>query len=271
MWWNKNKPNQQLPAILDQYLKEAPSPQLLVDLFKGEWSSALPPVHGIALQSGHAGLFDDQRIRLLHEAFPLAGKSVLELGPLEAGHTYMMHQLGAASIAAVESNSRAFMKCLLVKELYHLERTRFLLGDVMKYLESAPERVDICVASGILYHMTEPARFLQLCSRVSDRLFIWTHYADPAMVNTHPVLKQKIKRQDEVQFQGYTYTEFHYEYTDALGWAGFCGGANPFCKWITKGALMDLLNIFGYTHVRVFFDDTGNHPNGPNICLLAER
>lgn len=102
--------------LLNYYSKELPNAQLLVDIFNGEWSSTLPPVNGEIISSGQAGLFDDQRIRLLNEKVPLQGKSILELGPLEGGHTYMMHTMDAAEITAVEANSRALLKCLIVKE-----------------------------------------------------------------------------------------------------------------------------------------------------------
>ncbi len=114
--------------ILDQYTLKKPEPQTCIDLFAGEWSSALPALGGVTLTGGQAALFDDQRIKMLQEFYPLYGKNILELGPLEAGHTYMMHQAGAKHITAVEANSRAFLKCLLVKELYQLNRTSFLHG-----------------------------------------------------------------------------------------------------------------------------------------------
>lgn len=258
-------------SILDQYLHTAPSPQTLVDLFAGEWSSALPPVGHHVLQSGQAQLFDDTRIRLLHEHLDVYGKNILELGPLEAGHTYMMHQLGAAHITAVEANARALLKCLIVKELYQLSNTRFLHGEVMAFLEQTTQRFDLCVASGILYHLSDPALFLERCSRVSDRLFIWTHYAIPEAIEHHPVLREKITQQESKTFREYTYTEYIYAYEAALGWDGFCGGTADTCRWITREALIDILRLNGFQHIQVFFDDPHQHPNGPNICLLAEK
>ncbi len=256
--------------ILDQYTLKKPEPQTCIDLFAGEWSSALPDLGGAKLTSGQAALFDDQRIKMLQEFYSLYGKNILELGPLEAGHTYMMHQAGAKHITAIEANSRAFLKCLLVKELYQLNRTSFLHGEVMAYLQDCTERFDLCVASGILYHMMQPSVFLESCSRISNRLFIWTHYAIPEMIDQHPVLKKKIKRKHRQTFRGYEYDEYEYSYTDALGWDGFCGGTAETCRWITKDALLHILAQCGLSQVHVFFDDIASHPNGPNICLMAE-
>ena len=60
--------------------------------------------------------------------------SILELGPLEGGHTYWLEKMGAKSILALEANTRAFLKCLVVKEVYGLERAKFLCGDFMGFL-----------------------------------------------------------------------------------------------------------------------------------------
>lgn len=91
------------------------------------------------------------------ESFDL---TVLELGPLEAGHTYMLEKMGARSIVAVEANSRAYLKCLIVKELFELKRAKFLLGDFVAYLKNNTRHFDLCLASGVLYHMQNPAELL---------------------------------------------------------------------------------------------------------------
>jgi hypothetical protein len=257
--------------ILDHYSHEKPTRQALVDIFKGEWSSSLPSIKNEQIISGHAGLFDDPRIHSLNNKVPLSGKKILELGPLEAGHTYMMHEMGAEEITAIEANNRALLKCLIVKEIYKLNRAQFLFGDVINYLKDCTEKFDICVASGILYHMTEPAMFLELCSRVSDKLFIWSHYADAEVIKTHPVLSEKIKSTEEQVYKGMKYTEYQYEYATALGWAGFCGGADSNCRWLTKETILEILKMNGFKNIHVFFDDLSNNPNGPQICFLAEK
>ena len=47
-------------TILDSYATGAPSAQAAVDIFKGEWSSALPADLGV--EAGTVGLFEDARI-----------------------------------------------------------------------------------------------------------------------------------------------------------------------------------------------------------------
>jgi hypothetical protein len=129
------EPEQQDVSVLDAYVQGPPSGENALRIFAGEWSSRLPaPYHAL---TGEADLFEDLRITWLADVLGrFAGLNVLELGPLEAGHTTMLERGGAASIVAVESNVRAYLKCLIVKELLGLTRTTFLLGDAVSYLQS---------------------------------------------------------------------------------------------------------------------------------------
>ena len=42
------------------------------------------------------------------------------------------------------------------------------------------------LASGVLYHCTDPVHVLELIARTSDRIALWTHYDDPDVVSTTP-------------------------------------------------------------------------------------
>lgn len=182
----------------------------------------------------------------------------------------MMHQVGARLITAGEANARAYLKYLLVKELYQLQDATFLHGEVMAYLAETEQRFEVCVASAILYHMSDPAGFLERCAQVSRRLFSWTHYAIPETIAQHPVLKDKITDCELAEFRGHEYTLYHYAYQEALGWEGFCGGAATTCRWITRDAIMAILRHCGYHKVDVLFDEPEQHPNGPHLCLMTQ-
>src|SRR5699024_4562235 len=106
---------------LDQsshFVSTLPTDQTIIDIFQGEWSSAFPADSGLIAKPGFAQLFADHRIEFADAILgPLDGMSICELGPLEGGHTYMLHERGAGSIDAVEVNKDAFLKCLCVKEV----------------------------------------------------------------------------------------------------------------------------------------------------------
>lgn len=257
--------------ILDQYVATAPSPKNALDLFRGQWSSRLPaPLSD--LSGGQARLFEDGRIaRFEQEAGGFEGKTVLELGPLEAGHTYMLERGGASEIVAIEANTRAYLKCLVVKEILGLTRSRFLCGDFVEYLREPGPQFNLCVASGVLYHMRNPAELIGLLAdRCRDHLLLWTHYFDQAAVDASPKLQSKLSTSEDSDYRGFHHTLHHYEYGPALQWAGFCGGSAHFANWMGREDILACLKYFGFGDVRIF-DDARDHPNGPAFTLIARK
>jgi len=81
-------------AIADRYVREPPSDQTAIDLFDHTWTSSLPARLG--LHAGTLPTFNDTRIKaLLTHLDSIKGFKILELGPMEGGHTYMLHEAGA--------------------------------------------------------------------------------------------------------------------------------------------------------------------------------
>lgn len=254
--------------ILDAYVQEAPSGAAAIEVFGGQWSSRLPPPYDKI--SGSAELFADARIDWMLEVLGgVRGGRVLELGPLEAGHTYMLDRAGAASITAVEGNTRAFLKCLIVKELFRLERSHFLCGDIQAFLAECHDTYDVCLASGVLYHMRQPVEVLQEMARLSDRLVLWTHYYDPAVLD-EPEVAAHFGPQSSRTVGDLTFTEHHYEYNDALAWEGFCGGSAHYANWIERETILESLRRAGFSSIEIGFDEPMT-PRGPAFAVVAQR
>ena len=264
-YFTKNK-----TGVLDNYIRTAPSPQTALDIFQGEWTSRLPEPLA-EYQAGGLGLFDDGRIKWFEEEIGgLAGKSVLELGPLEGGHTYMLEKFGAAQIISVEANTRAFLKCLIAKELLNLQRVHFVCGDCVEYLRQAGPNFEVCVASGVLYHMMNPVELIALLAkRCTHSLFMWTHYYDPAVISAGGH-SSRFKHSKKAAYDGFEHTLFQQEYQKALNWVGFCGGSAATSCWLDRNDLLGCLEHFGFGKIRLNFDDP-SHPNGPALALVAER
>jgi hypothetical protein len=257
-------------SILDVYTHEPPSISNALELFAGQWSSKLPGELGV-LGPGPVPLFEDNRIDwLVAQLGGIEGFDVLELGPLEAGHSYMLEQAGAAHITAIEANSRAFMRCLLVKEIVGLSRTSFLYGDFVPWLKANDTHYDLTLASGVLYHMVDPAGFLADMARSSDRVFIWTQYHDAEIIGASPRLAAKFPSHEVATIDGVSYTKHRYEYEAALSLAGFCGGNQPHSTWLGRDDILTLLAHFGLTEISIAFEEP-DHPNGPAFSLLAQR
>lgn len=256
--------------ILDAYVTSAPTPRHAVDIFKGEWSSILPPHLGVD-SGGGAGVFDDGRIHwFLNRIGPIAGRSVIELGPLEGGHTWMLEKAGAGSIVAVESNTRAYLKCLVVKELLGMQRSRFLLGDFVEHLAADDTSYDIGIASGVLYHMRNPARLVELLARRCREVLVWTHYFDAERTAEVPAHAATFAAPEAAEHAGFRHTLVRKGYGAALGWQGFCGGSAEYACWMPRADLLACLAHFGFEVTGIEFDHR-EHPNGPALALHAVR
>ena len=227
---------------LDTYVLSAPEPQNALDIFRDEWASRLPP----PLDHHRAGphpLFDDERIRWLdREIGGIGGRSALDLGPLEGGHSYMLEKLGASEVLAIEGNTRAYLKCLVVKEVLGLRRVHFLCGDILAYQREGGPRFDLCLASGVLYQMQKPVELIDLLSRrCAGFLFVWTHYYDPAVILRERRLARKFDRGRTDEHGGFRHTLYPYHYRDALDKKGFCGGGAPTSSWLSRDDILRAL------------------------------
>lgn len=245
------------------YAAYAPSIQQTINLFEGEWSSQLPFANTV---SGSVELFSDSRIQwLIDKVGGVDGMNVLELGPLEGGHTTMLEKAGAASIMAVEGSREAFLKCLVVKELASLRRARFVFGDIDAALFESQERFDLIVASGVLYHLHDPLLTLQNMMARSDRIFIWSHFVpENTRVATAFTGDVRVRREKSDQLTYYTRS-----YLGAEKTAGFSGGAHQQAVWLNRDEVVSLMHRHGFS-VDIAFEEV-DRPNGPAACLLALR
>lgn len=255
--------------FLDSYTSAAPSPQVAVDIFSGEWSSRLPDELNVT--SGDSGLFADPRIDTAIEWFGkgIVGADVLELGPLEGGHTFMLDRAGA-KVYAVESNSRAYLKCLVAKELLGMKHARFVRGDFVEFLRTQHHRYDLVVASGVLYHMADPVELLTLMAAAGDRLAIWTHYYDGETLRHSSTARQFQTPPEPYQFGDARYLLHPRDYLEALAWGGFCGGPETYAHWMERHDILDCLGRLGFTDIQINHEQP-MHPNGPSFLLLARR
>lgn len=257
------------PGILDEYVRQAPNPQAAVDLFKGNWWSAFPPSFGVT--AGLTPHFEDSRIRWAIEHLGgVSGQRVLELGPMEGGHTYMLEQAGAASVTAIEASSRAYLKCLVTKEVTGLRRSSFLLGDFEEYLRRANERFDTVIACGVLYHMKDPVELIQNIARLTDRVYVWTQYYVAERIAAIPHMKNRFPGSHPADRDGFRYTAHRYEYGDFLDTTRFAGGSDEYSHWLGREDLLGALRHAGFGDIEIEADDVG-HVNGPCISLIARK
>ena len=265
----REQPKHDASDVLDEYVDAPPSHQNAIDLVPG-WNHALPPEHGV--MAGPHAFYHDARIHWGLEQFgSLEGKQVLELGPLEAAHTFMLHQAGAARVLAIEANKLAFMRCLIVKEILRLKNAEFLLGDCQKWLATTDERYDLIVACGVLYHMSEPVQLIENICAHADSLIIWTHYFDEVELPPDDPRRTPFSGRVEMRSaHGMTFRLHERSYWKAWRDKKFCGGLNDTHYWMEKQQILDLLRAKGFDDLRLTLEEP-DHPYGPAFTVFARR
>lgn len=253
-------------ADFNKFEPRAPAAQNLIDIFSGKWASDFTQVYP-GLKAGAIELFvSDPRplfaARYLGANERLQDMEVLELGPLEAGHTYRLEQLGAI-VTAVEANCEAYLKCLLVKELLNLRNARFLLGDFSLFLEETDRNFDLIFASGVLYHMLDPLKLVELIAKRTGKCFVWSHYYDP----DHYPGPKRTPRLVKHRLGNFTYHEL--EYPD-MNYGKFWGGNKPVASWLSKDEMLNAFRLFGFDKVEVVQEHT-DHPYGACMSFAARR
>lgn len=256
--------------ILDAYVRTAPSAQNAIDIFKGEWASRFPAALETPVEAGGIPLFEDGRIVwAIHQLGGIQGNRILELGPLEGGHSYMLEQYGAASVISIEANTRAYLKCLIAKELLAMQRVRYVCGDFIEYLKGTSEQFDMILSSGVLYHMRNPVELLSLLASHTNRMYVWTHYYH-ASIETNPNLRHKFPSRSLADAGGFVHTLHRQEYQVSLDHPGFCGGNEDYSNWLSREDLLRCLSHLGFTDVRVDHEQL-DHPHGPCLGLVAMK
>ncbi len=259
--------------ILDAYVNDEPSDASAINLFHGEWSSQLP---GFPKElSGNSLLFDDQRvhawIRRVNEVMPESVSNpfsfkVLELGPLEGGHTHMLSSRHW-DITAIESNSRAFMKCLITANIYRT-RARFLLGSFEEYFKSLSSDVvyDFICCSGVLYHLKNPSESLRRILAHTKSIGIWSHYGSKELVINRPGMFSEEYYYDSIS--GKEVLGYKHFYGSALETSFFCGGGQDYSIWMSKDEILSLLSESGFSAEIQSISDS---PSGPSITIFAKK
>lgn len=253
--------------IRDSYETKKPSIQNIFDRFKGNFATTFPGVD----TGGYSGLSDDARLHWCNSILDLKDKNILECGPLELGHSYMMSKFGCKQIVSVENNWYCYLKCLAVKEALKIKNVDLLFGDVIDHLKEETNKYDFVLCSGILYHLPNPIELIHLISKVTDSVFIWTHVYDE---NSETMQRQNIVK-DKIEYDGEVYSGGKQTYPDN-GSSGletiYCGGKFKISCWISEESLSKALKKYGFVNIQKNEDLCHlNHENGPCISIFASK
>ncbi len=262
-------PQQNIEEVFSQYELSLPRHQNAVDTLPG-WNSAFPGGKGVS--AGRYPLFADERIHAAVRAYgSLEGKVVLEIGPLEGMHTFMLNSRNPARIDAIEANRLSYLRCLVTKEILGLDRARFYLGNILPWLEETETVYDFALASGVLYHLPDPGAFLVKLARRVNAVFIWTHFFDETAMPVGDPRRNPFSGRVETRIvEGISlrYHERSYQYANTN--ASFCGGMKDRHYWMQRADILSLLGKLGYTSIEILSEDP-EHKGGPCFSVFARK
>ena len=244
----------------DEFCKKVASISNGFDFF--DWVCNVPID---TLRTGSHRVFeniDDRPSSLVKKFLSIDGWEILELGPLEGGHTYQLEKLGA-ELTAVEAHPENFLKCLMVKNALEMN-ARFLLGDFSEYLKKTSKSYDLIFASGVFYHMEDPVDLLWQISKRTDRIFEWTHYISRDQSNYAESSERNFLK--EIEF---SCNYYHYEYDQSREDRSFAG-VGEFSSRLTKEDFLRALIAVGFSNYEIVKDEF-DHPGGPAFSFIAEK
>jgi len=236
------------------------------------WWDLLPfTAHRIALAPGFettvAGVppVDDIRTQLVLDACggSLDGRTIVDLGCLEGGFTLAFAQRGAARALGIEARELSVERCELAKALLgvDVEGAQFVVADIKDELVRH-EPFDVVFATGILYHVADPAGFLRtMRSACRHVALVDTHVAriEEATHDCSPIVSRDSHGST---YRGRMFPEYPPDVSDdakeAMAWAAY-SDADAF--WPLEDDLVQMMHDAGFARVeKIDVAGDGNLP-----------
>jgi hypothetical protein len=108
----------------------------------------------------------------LNDLFPLAGKTVIEFGPMEGAQTAGLVHLGAKSVLGIEARGVSIIKSLIAWYCFGWENVSLVMDDFHNADAEKYGRFDLAFAHGVYYHSFAPFLFLENLMSLSDNIFL---------------------------------------------------------------------------------------------------
>ena len=207
----------------------------------------------------YGGSYDaanDPRLALFFRDVSIEGKRVLELGPLEGGHTLAFARAGADEIVAVEGRRDNHMRCLLTKDLFGLDNVTFQLGDIRDVTRSTHGAFDVAIALGVLYHLPNPDHLLRQLVEIAPLTLLWTHVADKG----HP--EKASEGQLDSQFGTFRGKILAEDTTLTLA------AMDRDIIWLYRQDLLDLIKAVGFRQCRILKEWPTGSSLGPSLLAI---
>jgi SAM-dependent methyltransferase len=196
----------------------------------------------------------DPRVTDLAQRFPLAGRTVLEIGCFEGIHTIALAGAGA-DVLAIDARADNVAKTLIRCGLYGI-RPRVAVIDIdAASLPCELLATDVCHHVGVLYHLHDPIGHLAaLAPAIGQALMLDTHVATP---------------EDATERYHSHGRDWPYRRYAEQGRKDPFSGTKDHAKWLLLDDLLSHLRILGFAEIDVV--EHRDERNGARVRLFAAR
>lgn len=109
---------------------------------------------------------------VLNDVFPLAGKTVIEFGPMEGAQTAGLVHLGAKSVVGIEARATSFIKSMIASYCFGWKNVSIVMDDFHNADAHKYGQFDLAFAHGVYYHSFAPFLFFENLMSLSDNIFL---------------------------------------------------------------------------------------------------
>jgi hypothetical protein len=194
----------------------------------------------------------------LNELFPLAGKSIIEFGPMEGAQTAGLVKLGAKHITCIEARAESYIKTAVAQYALGWDNVKVVMDDFHNADDLKYGVFDLAFAHGVYYHSIAPFFLFENLISLSKNIFLGGYTYDRGNV-----LRDSL--------EGLEYEGKKYELKRIPTGRSFNTGINQYGYHFTRDGLVGFFADRGYD-VKVIADKDSGDPWGDRyLTFLASK
>lgn len=191
----------------------------------------------------------------LNDIFPLAGKTVIEFGPMEGAQTAGLVHLGVKSVLAIEARAISFIKSMIASYCFGWKNVSLVMDDFHNADAHKYGRFDLAFAHGVYYHSFAPFLFFENLMSLSDNIFLGGYTTNA---------RQSVKPPTSLiyTFETLEYEGKKYRVKRILIGNSFNSAVNQFAYHFDRDDLLRFFEERGYDLTIISDEDGGDDPWG---------
>jgi len=181
----------------------------------------------------------------LDAAFPLAGRRVIEFGPMEGAQTAGLVNLGVESVTCIEARAVSFIKTMIAQYSLAWPNVRLVMDDFHNADRNKYGAFDLAFAHGVYYHSFAPFLFFENLMSLSDNIFIGGY----TLINGE-------RANDTLTYEGENFRVRRIQISNTYN-----NAANEFAYHFDRDELINFFKSRGY-NITVISDEKPDDPWG---------